>query len=104
MLLHITIDHQVVFSWAQRTGACPSTFEEDDRPWPLFFSFGPVGAGLKEISWDKFFAEFERADLAFVYRDAGPNAELDDFHEFVRRAAVMELVISGKSTITAQVL
>ena len=72
--------------------------------WPLFFNFGSAGSGLEDISWDRFFAEFERAALAFVYRDTGPNGELDDLHEFVRRAAVAELAISGNSTITGQVI
>lgn len=105
VLLHLTIDHQVIFSWAQRRGAHPSTFEGDERPWPLFFTFGPVGSGLKEMSWDKFFAKFERADLVLIYRDAaGPSGELDDFYQFVSRAAVPELTISGKSTMTRQVM
>jgi hypothetical protein len=104
VLLRVTINHQTVFSWAEGRGAHPSTFEGDERPWPVFFTFGSVGAGLQEISWDKFFVEFERADLAFVYRDAGPNGEFDDWHEFVRRAAVLELTISGKSTITEQAI
>ena len=103
VLLRVTIDHNVISSWAQRRGACPSTVEGDERPWPLFFNFGPPGSGLREISWDRFFAEFERADLAFVYRDEGPNGQLDDLHAFVKRAAVMELAISGRSTITEQV-
>jgi hypothetical protein len=104
MLLHLTIDHQVIFSWALRRGAHPSTFVGDEHPWPLLFNFGSVGAGLKEINWDKFFAEFERADLAFVYRDASPTGQLDDWHEFVKRAAVPELTISGRSTITEEVM
>ena len=29
-LLCVTIDHHVIFSWAQRRGAHPSTFEGDD--------------------------------------------------------------------------
>jgi hypothetical protein len=104
MLLHITTDHHVIFSWARRRGAHPSTFEGDEHPWPLLFNFGSVGFGLKEISWDKFFAEFERANLAFVYRDASPNGHLDDLHEFVRRAVVPELTISGRSTIAQEVM
>jgi hypothetical protein len=104
VLLHITIDHQVVFAWAQRRGARPSTIEGDERPWPLFFNFNIADGELKEISWDRFFEEFERANLAFVYRDATPNGELDDWHEFVKRAAVPELIISGRRTITEQVL
>lgn len=68
MLLHLTIDHQIIFLWAQRRGARPATCEGDERPWPLFFDIEPANSFLKEISWDKFFAEFERAYLAFVYR------------------------------------
>jgi hypothetical protein len=59
---------------------------------------------MVEIRWDKFFEEFERANLAFVYRDAGPNGELDDLHEFVNRAAVPELTVSGKSTIVERTI
>jgi hypothetical protein len=103
-LLRVTIDHHVIFSWAQRRGAHPSTFEGDERPWPLYFNFGSAGSGLEDISWDRFFAEFERATLAFVYRDAAPNGELDDLHEFVKRAAVPALAISGRSTITRLVI
>ena len=51
-----------------------------------------------------FFAEFERANLAFVYRDASPNGHLDDLDEFVRRAVVPELTISGRSTIAQEVM
>lgn len=98
-LLHVTIDHHVIFSWAQRRGARPSTFEGDERSWPLFFTFGSSDTGLKAITWDRFFGEFEQAQLAFIYRDAGPNGELDDLHEFIKRAAVPELIVSGKSTM-----
>jgi hypothetical protein len=103
-LLCVTIDNRVIFSWAQRRGAHPSTFEGDERPWPLFFNFGSAGSGLEDISWDRFFAEFERAALAFVYRDAGPNGELDDLYQFVKRAAVPALTISGRSTIIGRVI
>jgi hypothetical protein len=87
VLLHITIDHQVIFAWAQQRGARPATFEGDERPWPLLFNFSSADGGLKEMSWDKFFEEFERVGLAFLYQDATPNGELDDWHEFVKRAA-----------------
>jgi hypothetical protein len=99
VLLHVTIDHGLIIAWARRHGARPSTFEGDERPWPLFFDFGAANSGLVEIGWDKFFAEFERADLAFLYRDAGPDGKPDDFHEFIKRTAVLELTMSGKSTI-----
>ena len=104
LALYVTIDHQVILAWAERRGARPSTFEGDEHPWPLLFSFGDASTGVREISWDRFFAEFERADLAFLYRDAGPDGEVDDFHEFVKCAAVAKLIASGKTTIVEQAL
>ena len=103
MLLHITIDHEVIIAWAKRRGARPSTIDGDEHPWPLFFDVGSNAAGLVEIDWDRFFEEFERAYLAFVYRDTGPDCELDDSHEFVKRSSLPELIISGKSTIVERV-
>jgi hypothetical protein len=102
--LYVTIDHQVIVAWAERRGARPSTYEGDEHPWPLLFSIGDPSAGVREMSWEAFFAEFERADLAFLYRDAGPDGEADDFHEFVKRAAVTKLLASGKSTVVDEEL
>jgi hypothetical protein len=99
VLLYLTIDHQIILSWAGRRGARPATCEGDEHPWPLFFNIGSGGPLLREISWDEFFAEFDRAQLIFVYRDTTPSGELDDWHEFVKRAAVPELAIAGISTI-----
>jgi hypothetical protein len=95
--LPITIDHQVIFSWAQRRGAHPSTLDGDERPWPLFFKFDAVVSEHKEISWDRFFVEFEQANLAFVYQDVSPDGGLDISHEFVKRPAVIGLLISSKA-------
>ena len=95
----VTIDHQVIFSWAQRRGAHPSTLEGDERPWPLFFNFDWSVSELKEVSWDRFFVEFERANLAFAYQDVAPDGGLDISHEFVKRPAVLGLLVSGKATV-----
>lgn len=99
LLLYVTIDRDVIVEWAERRGAHPATFEGDERPWPLCFCFGPASAGLEKMSWEKFFIEFECADLAFVFRDVGPNGELDDLHAFVKRAAVPDLITSHRATI-----
>jgi hypothetical protein len=105
VLLHLTIDHETIVAWASRRNARPATLEGDEQhSWPLFFDFGTLAPGLVDIGWDRFFAEFERADLAFVYRDTSPSGELDDFHAFVKRAAAPELTLSGKSTITEQAI
>jgi len=100
----VTIDHQMIEAWAKRRNARPSTLIGDDRPWPLRFDFGPPDVGVREIGWERFFTEFARANLAFVYRDTAPNGDLDDFHEFINRAVVPELTLSSKSTIFERIV
>jgi hypothetical protein len=104
MLVSITVDHAIIRAWAERRQARPATFEGDERPWPLLFNFGPPPAGVVTISWEKFFEEFERAGLAFLYSDTTPNGQIDNFYELVERAAVPELISSGLSTIVEQVI
>jgi hypothetical protein len=101
--LWLTIDHDLIKSWAQRRAARPSRPLDEDRPWPLLFELGPPAAGVVEIGWDEFFDEFERANLVFSYRDAAPDGTPDDTHEFVKRSAVPALVASGRSTIVERV-
>jgi hypothetical protein len=64
----------------------------------------PDAPGLIEIGWDRFFEEFERADLAFTYLDAAANGQLDDSHEFVKRATLPELTLAGESTIVERAM
>ena len=97
--LWLTIDHDLIRSWAQRRAARPSRPLDEDRPSPLLFALGAPSAGVVEIGWDEFFDEFERANLVFSYRDAAPDGTPDDTHEFVNRSAVPALMASGKSTI-----
>jgi hypothetical protein len=93
------LNHATIVSWVQRRGELPPTFEGDEHPSPLFFGFGPIAPGRVEIGWDRFFEQFERADLAFAYRDVAPNDELDGSHEFVKRATLPELTIAGRKTV-----
>lgn len=103
VLLYVTIDHETIVAWAEHRGARPRTFEGDDHPWPLLFQWGPASPGVIAPSWDRFFDEFERANLAFVYRDAAPDGEPDIDHGFIKRIAVPDLIFSGKSTIIERI-
>ena len=102
--LCLTIDHDLIKSWARRRAARPSRPLDEDRPWPLLFELGAPAAGVVEIGWDEFFEEFERANLVFSYREAAPDGTPDDTHEFVKRAAVPALITSGRSTIVERVV
>lgn len=102
--LYVTIDHPTIVDWAERRGAIPSTLDGDERPWPLLFEFGrSVPADVIAINWSKFFAQFERDELAFAFADFAPDGALDDYHQFVKRVAVPDLVYSGRSTVTARI-
>jgi hypothetical protein len=102
--LHVTIDHAAIRAWAERRGARPSMPVGEGRPWPLLFDLGRPDTGVREIAWERFFDEFERANLAFIYRDTGPNGALDDLHEFISRSAVPELTVSAQSTIVERIV
>jgi hypothetical protein len=102
--LYVTIDHSTIVDWAQRHGASPSTLDGDEHPWPLLFEFGPsLPPDVIAISWDRFFAQFERDELALAFFDVAPDGKLDDYHQFVKRAALPDLVFSGRSTIVARI-
>jgi hypothetical protein len=103
VLLCVTIDHPTIVSWAFDRGASPSTFEGDERPWPLLFDFGPPSPRMVAIGWDRFFEQFERYNLAFVFPYAAPDNERDVSHQFVNRAALPNLTVSGKSTILERI-
>lgn len=103
ILLYVTIDHARIVEWARQRGARPATFDGDDHPWPLLFQFGPPAPGVIGTGWDRFFDEFERADLAFVYRDAAPDGQLIIDYEFIKRIAVPDLIFSGRSTVIEKV-
>ena len=97
--IHLTIDHAIIRSWAERRRGHPATLEGDERPWPLLFEFGPPGPDMEEIDWQCFFGEFQRANLAFTYRDTLPDGKLDYTYAFVHRSTVPELTAFSRSTI-----
>ncbi len=67
-----SIDHGFIRAWAEAREGRPGRLEAvaSAGGTPLLrFDFGTPEAGLQEISWDEFFAIFERERLALEYRD-----------------------------------
>lgn len=62
-VLHTT-DHLLIRQWAEQREAVPTSGPGFDFP-----SYSEVDP----LSWDRWFAEFERRDLEFVYREAPGN-------------------------------
>jgi hypothetical protein len=82
-----TRDHTVIRQWAERqsaapatgeaTGSGPATVTVNDGGAGIRFNF-PAAGRFREISWDEWFANFDRHELLFVFDneplDAAPNA------------------------------
>ena len=71
-----TVDHETIRHWVEKHGGCPahvkSTGSQQD-PGILRIDF-PGFSGqqsLEQISWDEFFTEFERRQLALLYEPSG---------------------------------
>jgi hypothetical protein len=70
----ITTDHREIKDWAEKHDGVPVVLKDpaSGRPTALsiFFPDRDVGAPVEEISWSKFFREFDEKDGEFVYKDS----------------------------------
>jgi hypothetical protein len=72
----VTTDHEKIRTWAQRHGGKPAavatTHDENDVGIVRIMfprSKQSEHGNLTEISWDEFFEEFEKRELALVYEE-----------------------------------
>jgi hypothetical protein len=70
----VTTDHKTIREWAQRHGGKPAAVARTHQKGDvgiirIMFPKAPHSEheGLTEISWDEFFEEFEKRELALVY-------------------------------------
>ncbi|MGH9856691.1 MAG: hypothetical protein ACRD4B_02490 [Acidobacteriota bacterium] len=91
---HATIDHHLIRTWVEDRGGRPArvaaTVGEDGAGLLRVDYPGDHDENLEEISWDEFFAEFERSNLAFLYQDATAEGEASRFSKFVDRDSVRD--------------
>jgi hypothetical protein len=84
----ITVDHKGVRAWVERNGGEPARIRNTGRttdPGLLRIKFSPHEESLEAISWDAFFAEFEKQKLALLYLE-DPDADGEvQFFRFVGR-------------------
>jgi hypothetical protein len=88
---HVTTDHETIRRWtAERRGhpATVATTVKNGEAGVLRIDFDPEDEGLEAISWDKFFAKFDSAKLAFLYQDRVGGSAVSRFHKFVDRSSV----------------
>ncbi|MFM8319378.1 MAG: hypothetical protein ACKOC5_00565 [Chloroflexota bacterium] len=85
-----TRDHDEIRDWVEERGGFPAVLADADEQDPacvLQIDFpgynGPQP--LKRVSWDDYFEKFDRAELAFQYRQELRPGEFSRFNAYVRR-------------------
>jgi hypothetical protein len=85
-----TTEHDEIRRWVEERGGRPAKVrgtERGDDAGVLRIDF-PGGAGeeeLEPISWEEWFEQFERRDLAFLYQEEKASGEGSTFFKLVRR-------------------
>jgi len=71
---HVTSDHEVIRAWAEERGATPATTPAARPGGERVLRFDLPGCDgeeeLVDISWDDWFATFDRCELHFLYRES----------------------------------
>jgi len=84
----ITADHEEIVKWAEERGGKPARVEGTGSSGDvgiLRIDFGDKEPNLEPITWDQFFAEFEKKNLAFLYQEKTADGEESRFFKLIDR-------------------
>ncbi|EMR03681.1 hypothetical protein [Cesiribacter andamanensis] len=88
---HKTTDTSTIRTWAEARGGKPALRAAEHQQTPpelcICFADSPQEAGLEEISWERFFTEFEDHRFVMVYREQETDGELSHFYRLMLRRA-----------------
>jgi hypothetical protein len=89
-----TRDHDVIQRWAESRGGVPADVRgtgdgdgSDGGAGVLRIEFRDPGDRLEDVSWDTFFATFDRSDVDFLYQEFTKDGAESRFHKIVRADA-----------------
>jgi hypothetical protein len=86
----VATDHREIQEWVESRGGRPARVKGtggDDDTGLLRIDFPGKGRdeSLEEISWDEFFDELEKKNLAFLYQDQTAEGKESRFSKLVNR-------------------
>ena len=91
-----TTDPDAIRRWCDARGARPASAVDPGAAPALRLRFGEDGeraeapddalARCEPLTWDEFFAEFERAELAFLYRERSADGDTSRYCKLVPRS------------------
>ncbi len=89
-LSHATTDHEEIRQWAESRGAHPACVKGtgkrgDTGMIRLDFPGFSGDKSLQEITWDEFFEQFDKNELALIYQDKTAAGEQSNFNKLVKR-------------------
>lgn len=94
----VTRDHEAIRAWAEKRGGRPALVEptRGKRSGGLLrLDFGAPDENLKEVSWDEFFAVFDKSGVGFLHQDQTKSGRLSRFNKFVDQPASGGAAASG---------
>lgn len=85
-----TQDHDEIRQWAESRGGKPAEVASTEQSGDtgiirIMFPSAPHhnDSSLKEISWDEFFAKFDKSGLALVYQEHTADGQPSDFNKLI---------------------
>lgn len=97
-----TIDHDEIRNWVEERGGKPARVKQTgkSRSGSLLRIDYPGFSGedsLEEITWEEFFAAFEKNRLAFLYQDETKDGKESRFSKLIDRESTKEKSKAARS-------
>ena len=94
---NVTIDHDEIRKWAEARKGKPAAVkrtEKGDDLGILRIDFPGYSGGdsLEHVSWDEWFENFDKKELALLYQDKLADGKQSNFNKLVSRETAAEAV------------
>jgi hypothetical protein len=86
---NVTNDHDAIRKWAEDRGGRPAHVKGTGKSDAglLRIDFEPeLAENLELISWEDFFAKFDKEKLGFLHQEKTADGSVSRFHKFVDRS------------------
>lgn len=92
---HITTDHDEIREWVESRGGYPASVKRTHgRGGPGIIRIDFPGfsgeESLERISWEEFFEQFDKRELAFLCQDRTASGEVSRFNKIISRETAEE--------------
>lgn len=98
----VTTDHDTIKQWVEARGGRPAKLKESRdatlKALRIMFPGEPVQEPLEEITWEEFFSDMEKKDLALLERQGLGNVQLgqDSSPQLISREAIAQDAVSHR--------